>query len=154
MAMESHLANRERINFSDRLRTALAAARLSCKPAAFAQAFNHRAGGAGVTAHAARKWLSGGAIPTQEKIAILAIWLGVRASWLRFGDADHSETPVGVIPEAAMSSQHLALINDIMSLPDASQQVVRDLVDSLNRMRGVGAPVKASGRKSKTSSTR
>ena len=154
--MESHVAIRERINFSDRLKTALTAAHLSCKTSTFTRAFNHRADGAAVTEHAARKWLSGEAIPTQEKIVILATWLGVHASWLRFGDAENSakgDTAVGVIPEAAMSSQHLALIHDIMLLPGSAQIVVRDLVDSMNRMCGVNEPGEAPKRKSRASET-
>ncbi len=38
-----------------------------------------------MTAHAARKWLQGESIPTQEKLRALASWLGVPADWLRFG---------------------------------------------------------------------
>lgn len=36
---------------------------------------------------AARKWLKGEAIPTQDKIHILARWIGVSPQWLRFGEA-------------------------------------------------------------------
>lgn len=38
-----------------------------------------------VTTLAARKWLMGEAMPTQDRIQLLAEWLNVSASWLRFG---------------------------------------------------------------------
>ena len=37
-----------------------------------------------ITVHAARKWLVGDAIPTQDKMRALAQWLAVPADWLRF----------------------------------------------------------------------
>lgn len=40
-----------------------------------------------MTVHAARKWLQGESIPTQEKLRALASWLDVPADWLRFGNA-------------------------------------------------------------------
>ena len=53
--------------------------------------FNVRFAGRPVTVHAARKWLVGEAIPTQEKLRTLADWLGVPADWLRFGGEQRSE---------------------------------------------------------------
>ncbi|MFM7522905.1 MAG: hypothetical protein ACKO4M_01855, partial [Betaproteobacteria bacterium] len=41
-----------------------------------------------VTVHAARKWLQGESIPTQEKLRALASWLDVPADWLRFGNGN------------------------------------------------------------------
>ena len=70
-------ATNERSNFADRLRTALSAAKQPTGFSAFARAYNLRAAGATVTAHAGRKWLVGEAIPTHEKILIIAKWLNV-----------------------------------------------------------------------------
>ena len=44
-----------------------------------AREFNRRYPGAPVTLHAARKWLLGEAIPAQDKLRVLAAWLGVTA---------------------------------------------------------------------------
>lgn len=128
--MDSKIASDERINFSDRLKSALTAAHVAVKPGDFVRAFNARADGAAVTHHAARKWLAGEAIPTQEKILILANWLGVHAAWLRFGDPENGNVAAAAIPESLLSSAHLELINDIISLPDAKQRIVRDIVDA------------------------
>jgi len=133
------------------LKSALAAAHLSSRPTDVALAFNLRANGAAVTAYAARKWLVGDSIPTQERIVILATWLGVHPSWLRFGDVEDTEPPVGVIPEAIISSEHLALISNIMQLPLAAQHVVRDLVASLQKMYGTSGHGPMPGRKRESS---
>lgn len=77
----------EQENFSQRLQQALQNAKYSTSsPTQLAREFNARYPGRPITVHAARKWLVGEAIPTQEKLRTLANWLGVPAEWLRFGD--------------------------------------------------------------------
>jgi hypothetical protein len=77
---------KERKNFSARLQQALRNAQYSPdSPTQLAREFNIRFTGRPITVHAARKWLVGEAIPTQEKMRTLAQWLGVTAEWLRFG---------------------------------------------------------------------
>src|SRR3954451_8373270 len=76
----------ERESFSERLQMALRNAEYSPdSPTQLAREFNIRFDGRPITVHAARKWLVGEAIPTQEKLRTLAQWLGVPAEWLRFG---------------------------------------------------------------------
>ena len=82
----------EREDFSGRLQQALRNAEYSPEsPTQLARKFNMRFAGRPVTVHAARKWLVGEAIPTQEKLRTLADWLGVPADWLRFGGEQRSE---------------------------------------------------------------
>lgn len=131
--MDSKVAQDERQRFSERLKAAIASAGLVMSPAAFVKAFNARADGASITIHAARKWLHGEAIPTHEKIVILAVWLGVNAGWLRFGTAANDIFGAGVMPEAEISTPALALINDIMSLPERERRIVRGIVDVFMR---------------------
>lgn len=131
--MDSTVAVKERNQFSERLKASLATAGVSAKPAEFVRAFNARADGAAVSVYAARKWLGGEAIPTHEKVLILALWLGVSPSWLRFGDAVTAVTQGDIIPEASISTPALALIKDIMSLPPPVQIVIRDIVDAFLR---------------------
>lgn len=134
--MNSKVAHDERINFTDRLTTSLKNANLSVQPSAFTRAFNARADGSAVTIHAARKWLTAEAIPTHEKVVIIAIWLGVSASWLRFGDETENVLPERVIPESRVSTPALALLNDISSLPEPAQMTIREIVDSFLRHYG------------------
>jgi transcriptional regulator with XRE-family HTH domain len=128
--MDNKIAFEDRCEFSQRLKDSLTASGLSTKPSDFVRAFNARADGAAVSVHAVRKWLGGEAIPTHEKIVILAVWLGVNAGWLQFGDADTSGPVEDVIPEASISTPMLALVRDILSLPEAAQLTIRGIVDS------------------------
>lgn len=73
-------ASIEREDFSGRLQMALRNADYSPdSPTQLAREFNIRFTGRPITVHAARKWLVGEAIPTQEKLRTLAQWLGVPA---------------------------------------------------------------------------
>jgi transcriptional regulator with XRE-family HTH domain len=80
------MSNEERRNFSNRLQQSLRNADYAPdSPTQLAREFNLRFSGRPISVHAARKWLVGEAIPTQEKLRALADWFGVSAEWLRFG---------------------------------------------------------------------
>ncbi len=82
-------SSQERLAFSQRLQQALNNADHSpTSPTRLAREFNRHFSGHPVTAHAARKWLQGESIPTQEKLRALASWLDVPADWLRFGNLE------------------------------------------------------------------
>ncbi|KAF0206153.1 MAG: hypothetical protein FD173_467 [Gallionellaceae bacterium] len=84
----------ERAAFSQRLKLALGQAGMQpCTSARLASEFNRVHSGAPVTLHAARKWMIGESIPTQEKLKVLATWLGVSAVWLRYGEEIETVTP-------------------------------------------------------------
>lgn len=127
--MSSKIADAEKTNFSNRLKTSLEAAGIPLKISQFVRAYNARADGAAVTVHAARKWLHGESVPSHEKVVVLATWLGVNAAWLRFGDAKDESLIEGVISEASISTPILVLMNDIMSLPPQVQKSIREIVD-------------------------
>ncbi|MDM5177414.1 hypothetical protein PO883_09450 [Massilia sp. DJPM01] len=137
--MTTKIADEERVNFSDRLKTALRAAGVPAAPTPFMRAYNLRANGAAVTPHAVRKWLSGEAIPTHEKIVILATWLGVHAAWLRFGDAENADTAAVGLPSSMLSGENLAMMNDIVSLPASTQQILREIIDAFVRNHRAGS---------------
>lgn len=83
-------SSQERLEFSERLQQALRNSDFSPNsPTQLAREFNLRFAGHPVTVHAARKWLQGESIPTQDKLRALAEWLDVPADWLRFGNADN-----------------------------------------------------------------
>ena len=67
----------ERGRFADRLRNSLIEREIEPNPTRLALEFNARFGGRGVGMHTCRKWLVGEAIPTQEKLVVLALMLGV-----------------------------------------------------------------------------
>lgn len=64
-------------------------------PTWLAREFNLRYSGQSVSVQTASNWLSGTAIPSQDKLQILAAWLNVSSQWLRFGEQEipvHSDS--------------------------------------------------------------
>lgn len=125
----------EREAFSQRLAKALKDARIdTASPTVFAREFNRRYFGKPVSIHAARKWLMGESIPTQDKLRLLASWLGVSAEWLRFGEGGSASRHVAQSERAHYNSPDIELINNINLLSPEHKQVVRELVLTLLRL--------------------
>ena len=103
--------------------------------------------GTPVTPHAVRKWLIGEAIPTQEKILVLAKWLNVSAAWLRFGDTVTEE-----LPESAQDVEidETAIYREVLELTKPSQRVVKNLVESLKQLEKSVIPQKGRNRQKHT----
>ncbi len=77
----------EKEEFSNRLRDAMTQAGYPLRPVVLEREFNTRYWGSSVTLQAVRRWLRGEAIPSQEKLQVLAEWLKVEPQVLRFGEA-------------------------------------------------------------------
>ena len=128
----------EREGFSDRLQQALRHAHYPPdSPTKLAREFNIRFSGRPVTVHAARKWLVGEAIPTQEKLRTLAQWLGVPTDWLRFGagtDAllDEAANEAAVAPRFA--SDDVKLFADLQLLDEHHRLIAREFIRMLLRV--------------------
>ena len=121
----------EREAFSQRLVKALKDAKIDIgSPTIFAREFNRRYTGKPVSIHAARKWLMGESIPTQDKLRLLSAWLGVSAEWLRFGEGRH----VAQSERAHYNSPDIELIGNISQLNAEHKQVVREVVLTLLRL--------------------
>jgi hypothetical protein len=56
-----------------------------------------------VTPQAVRKWLFHGVFPSQDKVMMLADWLGVSAQWLRYGTGER--LPVSYRPENPLGNE-------------------------------------------------
>ncbi len=56
-----------------------------------------------VTPQAVRKWLYHGVFPSQDKLMMLADWLGVSAQWLRYGTGER--LPVSYRPENPLGNE-------------------------------------------------
>ena len=120
----------ERKRFSSRLTTSLQDADCSASSATdLARNFNIRFSGVPITVHAARKWLIAEAIPTQEKMRVLAEWLGVSAEWLRYGGEERKSQPGGQID--VLRNKNLRMLSDLCLLDPREQQIVRDFVQML-----------------------
>jgi len=126
----------ERESFSERLQQALKNAHYSPdSPTRLAREFNIRFEGRPITVHAARKWLVGEAIPTQEKLRMIAQWLGVPADWLRFGSGEQAASAeAGGNGGARFESADVKLIADLQRLDEHHRQLAREFIRMLVRM--------------------
>jgi transcriptional regulator with XRE-family HTH domain len=107
-------ANQERLEFSQRLSQAMQSADYAPNsPTQLAREFNSRFEGSAVTVHAARKWLQGESIPTQEKLRALAAWLNVPADWLRFGSLDECASGEASTASKTFDASVLSLIQQL-----------------------------------------
>lgn len=130
-------SSNERESFSQRLQQALKNAHYSPdSPTRLAREFNIRFEGRPITVHAARKWLVGEAIPTQEKLRMIAQWLGVPAEWLRFGGAEieHHNGDANGSHLARFESADVKLIADLQRLDDHHKQIAREFIRMLVRV--------------------
>lgn len=117
----------EREDFSSRLQKALKDAGYSAYgPTELAHQFNIRFSGHPVSVHAARKWLMGEAIPTQDKIRVLAEWLVISAEWLRFGG--HHAYDGGPASADNIDPVYLRLIADVQRLDTHHRRLVFEFV--------------------------
>ncbi|MDP2824119.1 MAG: hypothetical protein Q8O52_15760 [Sulfuritalea sp.] len=76
----------EKIEFAKRLRDGMVAAGYEPRPVVLERGFNSRYWGKSVTFQAVRRWLKGEAIPSQDKLQVLAEWLKLEPHVLRFGE--------------------------------------------------------------------
>lgn len=119
----------ERQAFSQRLTKVLMQNGYAPQPTTVSREFNLRYRTGRISAHAVRKWLLGDAIPAQDKLQVLAEWLGVTAQWLRFGE-------VGVLPElniAPAKNRDSRVFVEFCKLDEAGKLIVEDLILSLLR---------------------
>lgn len=120
----------ERTNFSQRLIDTLESSRaLKASPTTLAREFNFHFAGTPVSVHAARKWLVGDAIPTQDKLRSLANWLGVSVEWLRFGEAGQSGNVTSISLSKNLPCDKL--IHLFLSLPHKERELAQDFIRML-----------------------
>lgn len=102
--------------------------------------FNLRHPGAAISPQTAHKWLTGRTIPTADKLATLAEWLGVSAHWLHYGPppeaaqgAAQQRAPYGALAPAAPSPEALELAARIDALSPRQRYLVEELIAQLLR---------------------
>ncbi len=101
-------------------------------PTWLAREFNLRYSGQSVSVQTASNWLSGAAIPSQDKLQILAAWLDVSNQWLRFGESNNVE--ISSIEENSTQSIQLYLEDlpkKISQLNPKQKYLIYELVEQL-----------------------
>lgn len=146
--MQTEDAENQAEGFALRLREALQQRGRKPSPTALEREFNLRYRGQPISMHAARKWLLGLTMPTQDKLEVLARWLDVPIDWLRWGgDLDgttRGQTSSGhgpAIPPALARQNRAAytvreessLLQDWRLLEPRNQQLVKSIMELLLR---------------------
>ncbi len=118
--------------FSERLRKALEAMGVRPSPTVVANEFNLRYWGRSITPHTARNWLLGQAMPTQDKLVVLAEWLQVSPDELRFGKTSSALRLADADPEfEQLDMADREMIKRYLSLPKAERKTVREVVAAM-----------------------
>jgi hypothetical protein len=129
------LTAKEKSAFSVRLWSALKRSPTPIKGATdLARIFNfiHRAGN-DISVQATHKWLSGHAIPTREKIKILADWLNVTEHWLHYGPPpalkqSNKKSAAAAVFHTFPTTETLLLAQKIDALPAHQKYIVSEFI--------------------------
>jgi transcriptional regulator with XRE-family HTH domain len=120
----------EKLEFAQRLRNAMLANGYEARPTVLEKGFNTRYWGRSVTVQAVTRWLRGEAIPSQEKLQVLAEWLKIEPHALRFGEqAAESIRAKRQQWDEALDYQERETIERYLSLPIAQRKVVREVIE-------------------------
>jgi transcriptional regulator with XRE-family HTH domain len=119
----------EKQEFASRLAAAMRDAGYEPRPKVLEVQFNVRYMGRPVTCQGVARWLRGEAIPTQDRLQVLADWLQVEPHVLRFG-----EQPLYSIQErkkrwdAALSGPEREAIEAFINLPAEQKKIIRSVI--------------------------
>jgi hypothetical protein len=132
------MSAKERLDFSRRLQQALESSDYPPdSPTQLAREFNIRFDGTSITVHAARKWIVGEAIPTQEKLRALAQWLSVSAEWLRFGGNEaNGKSGKTTNLNYRIQPKDLAVIENLQRLDEKYRHIVHTVIRMLVHANG------------------
>ncbi|MDX5434471.1 MAG: transcriptional regulator [Halomonas sp.] len=123
----------EKIAFAERLAAAMRAAGYEPRPAVLEREFNLRYWGKPVTLQGVRRWLCGETLPQQEKLQVLAEWLGVEPQALRFGDDGKSR--IGETRgdwEMPISAEERRVLRRYLALPVEQRKVVAQIIEAFS----------------------
>jgi hypothetical protein len=129
IAKHRALVEGERYEFSQRLKGMLSAVGMKHSATALGRAYNMRIPSNPVSLHAVRKWLVGEAIPTQDRLRVLAEILGTSANWLRFGD-DQREEKWFQLSER-IDGEIVLMVQDAQRLDTASLALLDTLIEKM-----------------------
>lgn len=119
----------EKAEFSQRLRKAIQDAGHSLRPVDIERAFNSRYYGRSVTMQAVRRWMRGEAIPSQEKLQVLADWLKIEPHVLRYGaPAINAVQSKQKQWETAVTYEEREAFEAFLNLPAPQKKIVREVI--------------------------
>jgi len=119
--------------FAQRLITAMEKAGYAAKPSILEREFNLRYWGNPVTLQGVRRWLKGEAIPSEDKLEVLAEWLQVDKRYLRFGVCVKENYSLAV-PSifSRLSNEEIEIIKMFLSLDAKKRKVITDVIKAFS----------------------
>jgi transcriptional regulator with XRE-family HTH domain len=128
---------REKEEFAQRLRDAMARAGYATRPVVLEREFNTRYWGRSVTQQAVRRWLRGEAIPSQEKLQVLAQWLNMEPHALRYGDKGVKAVQARERRwDEGLGYAERETFDAFLRLPPAQRKIVREVILALAKVHG------------------
>lgn len=118
----------EKLQFSERLQQALTEAKHPISPTYLSNEFNLRYIGQPISVQSANNWLLGKAIPSQDKLTILSLWLSVSSQWLRFGENEHSQP--NLIDQLSVSEAEYFI--KYSRLTSVQKTIIQNLIDEFS----------------------
>ena len=119
----------EKADFAQRLRDAMTQAGYAVRPVVLEREFNSRYWGRSVTLQGVRRWLRGEAIPSQDKLQVLADWLGVEPEVLRFGSrVRQSVQERRQRWDDGLGYMERETLEAFLSLPAPQRKIVREVI--------------------------
>ena len=102
-------------------------------PTVVANEFNLRYWGRSITPHTARNWLLAKAIPTQDKLRVLADWLQVSPDEQRFGRSVGTVKATDATADpASLSMADREMVSRYLGLDVNDRKTVREVVTALS----------------------
>ena len=132
----------EKLEFSNRLRDAMPKAGYTISPSVLEYEFNLRWYGRSISNQAAWGWLNNRAIPTQDKMQVLAEWLKVEPQVLRFGEAvclavqEHKQRW-----DEGMGHLERETLDAFLQLPAPQRKLIREVILTFARVHAAGSDV-------------
>lgn len=115
--------------FAERLRAAMEAAGYEARPSVLEREYNLRCWGKPMTLHGVRRWLLGQTIPKQDKMIVLAEWLGVSPQQLRFGtELDAKIEKRQSLWVDAVHHHERETFEMFLNLPAAQRKIVKEVI--------------------------
>ena len=124
----------EKLLFSERLKKALQDCKHPISPTYLSNEFNHRYDGQPISVQSANNWLLGKAIPNQDKLSILSIWLHVSAQWLRFGEETNIKISEQFTNLSLMDQTDLDYFTRYKRLTLNQKHIIQNLIDEFSAL--------------------
>ena len=119
----------EKALFAQRLTEAMKQAGYPAKGAVLEREFNQRYWGKPISLQAVCRWLRGEAIPSQDKLNVLAEWLETEPQALRFGEKTSKKVKsANSSADASIRYAEREVLDAFLKLPADKRKIVREVI--------------------------